>query len=185
MIEIKINSQWAAFIKGHIYYRAKDVQKFKQDFPKLNECASKDLFLTDQTEWFLSTTFLQKIQVKPIDEYNIVTIELNDVYYKRAEYNTLEQKFNPPISEWIKYCFCKKLYNPREHYIQCNQCNLWVHYSCSDRSDKEFKIISELKFICFQCVEENKNNKLNLSDNENKDGQPNKLNTNIQVNKKK
>jgi len=29
MIKIRINNEWAAFIKGRIYYRAKDVEDYK------------------------------------------------------------------------------------------------------------------------------------------------------------
>lgn len=49
MIKIRIQNEWAGFIKGRIYCSPKDIDNRDGDFSKLEECTSKDLFLTDQT----------------------------------------------------------------------------------------------------------------------------------------
>ncbi|CAK66305.1 unnamed protein product (macronuclear) [Paramecium tetraurelia] len=164
MIKIKIQNEWAGFIKGRIYFKPEDIDNRDDEFQKLQECTSKDLFLTDITQWFLSTTFVQKIKVDPIDMFVEGTIVLDDDhFYTRAEYNTKLQEFNPPINEWLIYCNCKRLYDPKEDYILCEFCNNWIHYTCSGKSDKELKNISKIKFICLACVDQNQNKKKKLS----------------------
>ena len=49
MIKIQILNEWAGFIKGQIYWKIKDLEECINDYPKLKECTSKDLFLTEQT----------------------------------------------------------------------------------------------------------------------------------------
>ncbi|CAD8106226.1 unnamed protein product [Paramecium primaurelia] len=177
MIKIRIQNEWAGFIKGRIYYSVKDIEERDGDFQKLEECTPKDLFLTDLTQWFLSTSFIQKIKVIPIDQSSEETTELqDDEYYTRAEYNTQLQQFNPPIKEWTTYCYCKKLYDPGERYIQCDSCNEWVHYTCSGKSDKELKNISKLRFICLPCTEANRKKKQsNIQENSTQDGDSTKI----------
>ncbi|CAD8182114.1 unnamed protein product [Paramecium octaurelia] len=177
MIKIRIQNEWAGFVKGRIYYKAKDIDKYDRDFQKLAECTTKDLFLTDLTRWFLSTTFVQKIKVDPIDKFVEGTIVPDeDHFYTRAEYNTELQEFNPPINEWLTYCICKRLYDPNEGYILCEFCNNWVHYTCSGKSDKELKNISKIKFICLTCVDQNKRKKQsNVQEYSTQDGDSTKI----------
>lgn len=52
------------------------------------------------------------------------------LFFMRANYNTKNEKFNPPPNDWEKICICNLPSNPELPYIYCDGCDKWFHMTC-------------------------------------------------------